>query len=88
MIKVNYKVHKEGQNTFRPTLLDEHVIRLRRLRFDAILSQLKCDNSDHSDFENMVSINVSPTECFLIEKACCNEFEEKILNALMETCKK
>lgn len=77
MIKANYKVHKEGQNTFRPTLLDEHVIRLRRPRFDAILSQLKCDNSGHSDFENIVNINVSPTECFLIEKACCNEFEER-----------
>ena len=87
MITVNYKLHKESQNSFSLTLLDEEVIKLRRPRFDAILNQLRCDYSEHSDFENIMTVNVSPTECFLIEKMCCAEFEEKIRNALADTCK-
>ena len=86
MITANYRTHKENQNAFRLSLLDDQVIKLRRPRFDAILAQLRCDNSEHSDFENVITVNVSPTDCFLVEKVCCAGFEETIINALAETC--
>lgn len=88
MIKVKYEIHRGTQKSFHPTLLDEYVIKLRRPRFDAILAQLRCDNSEHSDLENLITVNLSASECFLIEEVCCAEFKEKIINALMETCKK
>lgn len=87
MIIVHYQAHQKSRNSFRPTLLDEQIIKLRRPRFDSVLDGLKCGYSEHSDFQNVITINVSAAECFDIERVCCREFEERISNALTETCK-
>ena len=88
MITVHYNIHRESQGVARLSLLDEQVIRLRRPAFDAALARLACDNSEHADFENIVNVNVSPDESFVVEKVCCAPFEERIINALAGTCRK
>lgn len=88
MITPRYQTQLTSQYPFGPNLLEEQILKLRRPRFDAVLAELKCHNSEHSDFENIVTVNVSPAEYLIIEKICCLEFEERIRNALMAICYK
>ena len=88
MIKVTYQTRQTSRTPFRPNLLDEQIIKLRRPRFDAVLADLKCSNSEHSEFENIITVNLSPSEYLIVEKICCSQFEERIKNALAEACQK
>jgi hypothetical protein len=88
MIKINYQTLQASRTPFRPNLLDEQIIKLRRPRFDAVLADLNCSNSEHSEFENVITINVSPSEYLIVEKICCPQFEQRIKNTLAEVCRK
>lgn len=88
MIKINYQTLQASRNPLRPNLLEEEIIKLRRPRFDGALADLECTNSDHSGFENVITVNVSPSEYVTVEKICCSEFEQRIRNALAEVCRK
>jgi hypothetical protein len=88
MIKINYQTLQASRPSVRPNLLDEQIIKLRRPRFDAALADLKCGNSEHFDFENIITVNLSPSEYLIVEKICCSQLEERIKNAVNEVCRK
>jgi hypothetical protein len=87
MITIKYQTHDGAQGRYRPNFLDEQVIKWRSSRFNAQLVQLRCGNSEHLEFENIITVNLSPTEYFVMEKVCCAGFEDMIINALTEMLK-
>lgn len=88
MISINYQTLQASRAPLRPNLMDEQIIKLRRGRFDAALSELECSNSEHSEFENIITVNLSPSEYLIIEKICCSEFEQRIKTRLAEVCRR
>jgi hypothetical protein len=64
-------------------IIDEYLIKRRRPRFDAILSNLHCEEDEHRDFENVITINLSPEEYFVIDKVCFQAFASKVEGMLL-----
>lgn len=81
MMTVKYVTDDGRKSCFRPNVLEQQIIKLKRPSFDAFFSELICENKDHCNFENVVEVNVSPNQYFRIEKTCCFDFELKIKNA-------
>jgi hypothetical protein len=88
MISIKYQTRQASREPHRPNLMDEQIIKSRRGRFDVVLSELECSNSEHSEFENIITINLSPSEYLIVEKICCSEFEQTIKGKLAEVCGK
>lgn len=68
MIRLKYQTPPTSRSPLHRNVMDEQIIKLRRGKFDALLSELECSNSEHSEFENIITVSLSPSECIIVEK--------------------